>query len=385
MNFKFLFSILLLSLFIENTVAQHVKVGLFHGLNLNMLFIEADNGKFKLIADGKEIYEVKKQRTLTIEVKNGKLLVERPDKSLGSFSTLKIEAKNEANSLIMKPLNPKLPERSYNGPFEITVANNMLKIISNVAFDPYLAGVVETETGSKNTLEFYKTQAVICRTYAVGHLNRHAAEGFHLCDGVHCQAYKGRSRYNDDILKAVKNTNDWVITYKDSTLTETVFSANCGGQTANSEEIWAKKVPYLRSVRDTFCTTERGATWNKTIAAGEWNAFLRKQAAANISKIDTVNTKLVQQNREKYFNITIQIPVTAVRDAFATRSSFFSIEPKGENIEIQGRGYGHGVGMCQEGAIKMARLGYKHDQIIQFYYTDVLILPGKKLGFWVPK
>ncbi|HAN77176.1 MAG TPA: hypothetical protein DCQ31_05085 [Bacteroidales bacterium] len=385
MNFKFLFSLWLLFLCIEKSEAQHVKVGLFHGLNLNMLFIEADNGKFKLIADGKEIYEVKKQRTLTVEVKNGKLLVERPDKSLGSFSTLKIEAKNEAHSLIMKPLNPKLPERSYNGPFEISVAGNVLKIISNAAFDPYLAGVIETETGSKNTLELYKTQAIICRTYAVGHLNRHAAEGFHLCDGVHCQAYKGRSRYNDDILKAVKTTNDWIITYKDSTLTETVFSANCGGQTANSEEIWAKKVPYLRSVRDTFCTTERGATWNKTVTAAEWNAFLRKQAAANISKIDTVNTKLVQQNREKYFNISIQIPVTAVRDAFGTRSSFFSIEPKGENIEIQGRGYGHGVGMCQEGAIKMARLGYKYDQIIKFYYTDVLILPGKKLGFWVPK
>jgi stage II sporulation protein D len=93
----------------------------------------------------------------------------------------------------------------------IKLKNEQLLFVNDVNFEKYIAGVVEAEGGPNAPLEYFKTQAILCRTYAMKYYNKHLNEGFNLCDEVHCQAYKGRVSKNEDILKAAIETSGLVI------------------------------------------------------------------------------------------------------------------------------------------------------------------------------
>ena len=117
----------------------------------------------------------------------------------------------------------------------------------------YIAGVSESESGKKdNILEYYKVQAIICRTYALKNSGKHIKEGYNLCDQEHCQVYKGRCT-NPEILLAVSKTTGIIIVDRYNQPINAAFHANCGGQTLNSEDVWSKPLDYLKSVPDTFC------------------------------------------------------------------------------------------------------------------------------------
>ncbi|NJO91263.1 MAG: hypothetical protein HC831_21595 [Chloroflexia bacterium] len=82
-----------------------------------------------------------------------------------------------------------------------------------------------------------------------------------------------------------------------------------------------------------------------------------------------------QPKRLKSYIINSQaIKLTAIRHGLKLRSTFFSIKPDGNNLILSGRGYGHGVGMCQEGAMNMAKKGHSFDKIIKYYYTGIKII-----------
>lgn len=383
---KFIQILFVLALASVSLNAQRVKVAVFYGSNLQKVFIEAEKGKFSVVADGKKIATIKKSKTITLSRIGTKTRVSTLKKQLGDFNKVEFKPDKKATAfLTISPMSPKLAARNYAGTFTAQSVAGKLRFVSHVGIVPYLAGVVESETGTKRALEFYKAQSVICRTYTVGHMNRHAKEGFYLCDGVHCQAYKNRNKYDMHITKAVKATNDFVITYKDSSLTEAVFSANCGGITNNSEDVWKRAMPYLRSVVDTFCITEKQATWEKSISTEDWTKYVSEKVRKDLARIDTVAVAYSTDKREKYMPITLQIKVSDIRRDFKLRSAFISVIPDSTGVTFHGRGYGHGVGMCQEGAMRMGRLGFSYFEIIQFYYTDVLILSGNKLGYRPPR
>src|SRR5690606_6809159 len=104
----------------------------------------------------------------------------------------------------------------------------------------------------KPSKEYFKLQGIICRTYALNNLHTHTIEGYNLCDQVHCQAYHGKTFY-EDIVSAVMQTRGIVIVDSDISLITAVFHSSCGGQTVNSEDVWSKSLYYLRAVRDSFC------------------------------------------------------------------------------------------------------------------------------------
>ena len=140
----------------------------------------------------------------------------------------------------------------------------MVKLINNIEIDNYVAGVVESEVGRSPPPEYFKLQAIICRTYALKNIKRHQAEGFSLCDKVHCQAYNRKPK-SELIKKAAVETNNIVIVDSDINLITATFYSNCGGETAKSEEVWRQKLYYLRTVKDTFCVHETNAFWEKEI------------------------------------------------------------------------------------------------------------------------
>jgi len=375
--------------------AQKIGIGLFKHLKTDKLFLEAASGKYKLKAHGATFFKLKKDRNIILKYANGMISVSNSKKDYGLYKEVKIIAKKykynkshdninsrKNSELNIKLLSPQKKVRTYQGNLVIRPINEQLEISNQIALPDYLAGVVDAESGPNEVIEYYKNQVVICRTYALKNAKKHKKEGFNLCDGVHCQAYKGKSNRNPIIQKAVKVTKELVIVDKDKQLITAVFSANCGGQTNNSEDVWTSPLSYLKSITDTFCVDQRQAFWTKKIALQDWKSFLKEKSIAIADTLSIDSFKFIQDKRLKHYIVDNQkLKLTTIRYDLKLRSTFFSIKPDGGHLILSGRGYGHGVGMCQEGAMNMGKKDYRFDKIIKYYYTGVEVVPIKKTAF----
>ncbi len=370
--------LLILTLFNLGIIAQDIKIGIFNDKNIQKTLLETAKGKYKIIAEGKKIYTLKGNRAIILNYENDGIRLNAGKKEYKSLKSISVNGKKKS-VISLKLIKPKQKARKYKGDLDISVKQNSLKLINKPPFNDYLAGVVEAESGTKAESEYYKTQAIICRTYALQKWGKHKKDGFNLCDGVHCQAYKGLQTENSLIRKSVKKTKKLVILDKDNRLVEALFSANCGGQTNNSEMVWSSVIPYLRSVKDLNCIDQRLAKWEKTIPVSRFISFLNSKGLSVPDTFPPERFKFKQPKRVKYYTINNQkIKLTSIRFGLGLRSTFFDIEAKDNKLVFYGRGYGHGVGMCQEGAMNMAKKGKKYDEIIKFYYTGVKIKPMLK-------
>ncbi len=275
--------------------------------------------------------------------------------------------------------------RTYKGNLLITAKNNLLKLINILELDNYVCGVVQAETGKGKEPEFYKAQALLVRTYALSHLYKHQPEGFNLCDQVHCQVYYGTCQ-SANILNAVVQTHNQVITDSDLNLIVAAFHSNSGGQTINSEDVWGSAKSYLRSVKDTFSIGMPSYAWKKKILYQTWINYLKKNKypTDNEQAMDFA-THYTQLNRNVYLQWdNIKLPLKNIREDFKLMSTFFDVKINDtkDTVMIYGRGFGHGVGLSQEGAMKMSKLGYSYLDIINFYFQNIIIIDLKKLSFF---
>ena len=212
----------------------------------------------------------------------------------------------------------------------------------------------------------------------------HAPEGFNLCDDVHCQSFKGRSTRNPEIFQAAEDTKDQVVVDTTGTLITAAFHSSCGGQTANSEQVWPKARYYLVSVNDPYCVGKRNATWEKRILIKTFTDYLASKGFGKESlKVSRLGFN--QASRTSYYRVgSDSVSFSRIRTDLGLRSAFFSVLVVGNSIVFQGKGYGHGVGMCQIGAMEMAQRGMDYRAIIQFYFKNILIVPMQQVRNFFP-
>jgi stage II sporulation protein D len=163
-----------------------------------------------------------------------------------------------------------------------------------------------------------------------------------------------------------------------------VFFSNCGGQTANSEDVWNSEVYYLRSVKDSFCLGQNNANWTKKIPKSDWEKYLiAKGFSKEWFEEEECALEYFQCQREKDFEKNnISIPLVDIRKDWKLKSTFFDVEVDGNYVILKGKGFGHGVGMCQEGAMNMAEKGYTYIDILHHYYKGVHMIDLKALDFF---
>ena len=425
-------TILILFTFITATAqAQHINISIFNDFNVKSVVITPVEGKYDIIAspppdkpiprplpkgkgsnkgrgENDSVFKLETNSIIYLTLIGDSISIRDLDKSFGVFKKIEIRGTEKINNFIIKPVSPALEQRVYNDNLIIlvrrggSVANSRLIIISEVDLENYIARVVETEGGPKSPTEYYKSQAIICRTYALEKFSRHIEEGFNLCDGVHCQAYKGKSIYSKIILEATKSTSGLIIVDTNLTLITAAFHSNCGGETVNSEDVWVMPKSYLKSVKDNFCIEQPNSKWKKTISIAQWKKYLTSYGIkipsirgggldivsggvcnSNPDKTQIDELLFEQQNRKVYYTINnASIPLKRIRDDWKLRSTFFSIKSEGNNLLLKGKGYGHGVGLCQEGAMQMAKMGYNYKEIIKFYYKNVHIISLEALEFF---
>jgi len=228
---------------------------------------------------------------------------------------------------------PPYRGETYRGSLAIAPWRDRLFAVNLVGLEEYLRSVVPAEIGGNAPTSALEAQSVAARSYALRNHRRHSPNGFDLCDEVHCQVYRGLRTETPASGKAVLRTSGWVLTHS-SFLANTVYHANCGGQLASSQNVWkGAAVPYLVAHPDRvgndpfFCAPEAKKTPSPRRTASAATSLAKKAGSA------------------------ARVSATACHHPSR----------------------GHRVGLCQDGAIGMAKRGYNAVAIMNFYYPGTLL------------
>lgn len=363
-------------------LSQNINVRVFSDHKVESFVFYAKSGKYDVIANNKLILNIEEGQSATVSRRGHKIYISTRSGVTTADTLLLIRGNTQNNIFQIRFHGNKPKAREYDNDLYVKTTKNSLILINDVNFEKYIAGVVESEGGAKAHIAYYKAQAILCRTYAAKFYKRHLKNGYNLCDAVHCQAYMGRCRYSKAIEEATRVTKGLVLVDQNQQLIEATFYANSGGETCNSEDVWNKPIPYLRGKSDPFSINQPGYEWIKTIPRTDWERYLQKKG---YPIADSADLSFDQHSRKKYLSTDCSdslLLLTTVRKDWKLKSTFFCIDSRENEIVIYGKGFGHGVGMSQEGAMEMARQGYSYKDILQFYYTNVSLMNISNLNFF---
>lgn len=365
-------TIALLLLLLPTAWGQKLSISIFNETPLASLLLTPARGHYRLIMPDTTI-SVGTDQLVYLTRRGDSIAVRDAQREWGLHKQVALVGQTGHDLVRIKPLSPSLPARLYDDNMNFYIDFHRLMSINLIEQEKYVSAVVEAEAGPNRHPEFYRAQALIVRTYIYANLHRHSDEGFNLCDGVHCQAYKGRSE-SDRIFQATNDTRDLIIVDAQRKPIAAAFHANCGGHTANSEDVWVAAMPYLVGVPDRFCSGGRGFAWERRIPISQWRKFLAEQGVDTL-RLSSSDMSLTQKTRQSHYVVQgVRIPTTKVRERFGLKSAWFNVTPHRHEVRLSGRGYGHGVGLCQEGAMAMANKGWSYERIIAYYYRDVSIV-----------
>jgi len=291
-----------------------------------------------------------------------------------------------------------------NNPQSIKVRSVSENVTRELSLEEYLTGVLAAESSVENEIEALKAQAVVSRSFALKNRGRHASEGYDFCSTTHCQRFvfsKTKSPLNAAARRAVEETAGVILSdplsgargaREASGVIDAYFHAACGGITANIETLWGAPAPsYLRGVRDDFCATMPHRRWTQKIPALQLTKALqsdeRTNAGARIASITV--TKRDATGRAEIVAIDgarrrlvrgwdFKIVVGRSLGWQMIKSSRFEVSRAGDDFIFRGGGFGHGLGLCQEGAHVAARRGMNYRQILNHYF------PGTRLTHTEP-
>ncbi|HHU63338.1 MAG TPA: stage II sporulation protein D [Clostridiales bacterium] len=282
--------------------------------------------------------------------------------------------------------------------FEVDLYIKSQNRLQRLPLEEYVIGVVAAEMPAAFEMEALKAQAVVARTYVVNRLLRLDKTGCseypsaHVCDqSDHCQGWIdqramedkwGKINYYKYIRKisaAVEKTGGQIIVYDNSPI-EAVFHSTSGGKTENSEDVWNKALPYLRSVVSDGEEKAPKFTDTKTFSVSDFISILERRFPS--IKVDGKNLKdsirlgeITEGGRVKDLTIgDVTLTGNEFRQLYDLNSANFKIKVTGNQVVITTIGYGHGVGMSQYGANGMAEKGSSYREILRHYYKDTDII-----------
>ncbi|MFM2201009.1 MAG: hypothetical protein RL040_209 [Bacteroidota bacterium] len=362
--------------------ADPILIGMHCQSNYLRCSISPVEGNYQVMSEGNVLFTIAKGQTADITAISGKVNVFFSGKNYSGNKKLTWKSEHQGAAFKAQPAGQKTSNRLYAGELIAFSINGHLQLVNRIDIEDYVAGVIEAESGAGNELEYYKVQAVISRTYALNNRSRHLDSGFEICDGTHCQVYHGKPRREPLAEKATKATEDIVIVDHEINLITAAFHSNCGGNTVNAEVAWSKPVPYLVGRCDTFCVHMPNSHWQKSISREKWNSYIKQKRGSNDLASLSDGGILGDCNPMYHHDENLQIPRRSMRTDLKLRSTQFEIDYQENEVVFTGKGFGHGVGLCQEGAMRMSKLGYSYKDIIHFYYTDVHLIQRHMLWFF---
>lgn len=301
-----------------------------------------------------------------------------------------------------------LEGRPYRGTIDVLAAPRGLTVINRVPLESYLAGVVTAEMGRRapNERAALEAQAIVSRTYALFNRGKYEREGYDLLAGVADQVYQGVDAEDETGRAAVRATAGLVLSYRGE-LIEAFFHSTCGYATASPEEVlrFGRARPYLRSVSDEraggyYCDISPRFRWHVEWEGDELRNILRR-TLPSVMGIDEGAVDRIEDVRVQRTGVSRRVVELRVRvgsgevpvfgpdvravlrapDGRSLGSTAFQLATDRRGGQVQrvvanGAGWGHGIGMCQWGAVGRARAGHSAETIVTTYF------PGAQVARW---
>lgn len=314
---------------------------------------------------------------------------------LSAFNPLPLLADTTIRVLLLDSKNSNLPYKNekveridningetifnglrYPGIIEVWKGEKGLYVINEVNLEDYIKGVVAGEVGSNWEIEALKAQAVAARTYAIYQKTNGSQNSlYHITSSVLHQVYKG-GNIPENISKAVNDTKGEILTYDGKPIIA-YYHSTSGGITEDPSEVFGKSYPYLRPV-ETTCEISPFYIWEKRISLSDI------EKATNINNIKDIKIdSYTVSNRVKTFKIISDSGEHSYLAKDMRKnlgwdklpSTLITNITKDEDIYIfEGKGYGHGVGMCQWTALDMAKKGMNYREILSKFYPNTTIV-----------
>lgn len=278
----------------------------------------------------------------------------------------------------------RLNGRDYPGTLDLVRSGDGLAVVNELPLEDYVVGVLRAEASEKWPMEMLRAQATVARTYAVHHRLRAATRPFHILASTAHQQYAGHVPPTSPIWAAVRDTAGQVLLWEGEVF-PAFYHTESGGYTEDPRSVFAARdMPGLRPVRCDFSAAAGSphVYWSLDLRLADLSETLRRHGVASGSIWAIEVTDRTPSLRASVVTVRGDRGTVALRgndfrrmigyDLF--KSTLFAVVVDGEWARFSGRGYGHGVGMCQWGAKGMAEQGYTARQILEFFY------PGTSLG-----
>lgn len=354
----------------------------------------AVTGPWAMTGGGGEVAAGEKLDWTDVTARGGQVIV-------GSVATVPgavdVRGRKEASVWVAQTVGGKRRERCYRGAVRIApTAEGTLRIINTLPMEPYVAGVVANELLKSWHVEAYKAQAIAARTYALMSRNARLHRDFDVYDSTSSQVYGGAGTETATGWRAVEATWGIVAATSDASgkpvLLRTYYHSTCGGDTVPAGDVLGGQTPppLAGGTKCTYCRNSPKYHWPEVVLTKQDVADVLRRSglkefaalpgvarvevaerfgeggrARKIRIVDTAGAAfLVHANRWRILVGAGKVP-----------STWFDIEDRSDRIALtNGRGYGHGVGLCQWGAEYLARNGKTGEEILRYYYPKVELI-----------
>lgn len=303
---------------------------------------------------------------------------------------ISINTQKLTSPVIIESANPHsyltIDGTKYRGKFKLYLEGGKLNIVEYLDIERYLWGVLAPEMGPTWPYEALKAQAVAARTYALYHLKK--GVNYDLTATTKHQLYTGFERISPQIISAVNETAGEVLVYNGK-IFPAYYHANSGGHTTTPSAVWnTETIHPLKGIPDPYSRFSKNYSWSLFILARDIVEFLNRNGEF-VSKVKDI--KIHSKDRSgrvvKFAVITdkgkIKVDAKALRDflgGYEMKSTLITrIEKTRNGFKLYGRGWGHGIGLSQDGAKRMADLGYSYKKILEFYYPKAKIVDIEKV------
>lgn len=373
-----------------------IRQGLFFAIFILLFFCsESMAGESIRVAirEGLSSVKISSKAPLLIKDAQGRLL---SSKEMSSVLIKVVERGFMANDLLvsaplLKIASPKnnleAEGQPLRGLIEVRKKGEELMVINELDIEDYLKGVVPEEMAYDWHPEALKVQAIVARTYALYQKRHNSGRGFDLVSTVHDQVYQGMGRERPETSMVVALTDGLVVTYGGE-LALTLYHSTSAGPTQDIREVWGQDLPYLRGVDCPFDESSPYYQWEKKIPLWQFEDSLR-QSGLSVGSLATFTPYLwgptgrVKRARLLHSQGELFLKGEEIRKIAGYRaipSTQFDVVDIGRDIILRGKGYGHGVGLCQWGTKIQSEQGKLFVEILQYYYPGTQVSDYRTLS-----
>ncbi len=269
--------------------------------------------------------------------------------------------------------------RRFTGTLRVVIESGLLKIFNEIELEPYLVSVIGAVSPNDFKPAALEAQAIVARTFAATARRRHAAGGYDVCDASHCQLYRGQDSESPAARTAVEKTAGQVLLVGGIALKSAFFHPACGGHTSRAADVLGEDgagpgVSDLDPSGQPLCKDLPDFAWEWVIdrpayaaglgLGGEAAPFepLRRDAAGRVLELKAFG--------KRYSGDEFLAKAALAFGAQSLRSMKVTVKEIEGTLTFTGAGLGHGVGLCQQGAMALAARGADAKAILKRYFPD---------------